>query len=289
VNGQGVTVEKSGTGKAEVETANAGDGQAVLRHSGTGDIAAANVNGQGVTVEKSGVGNAAVESLNAHEGRATVQHDGSGDMRIQNIEAGAFAGTHNGSGGLVVDTATVGGSGWVEHNGSGDIRFGTVQFGDNAHVSHTGRGTINIQSLTAGGRVSLTNRHGGMDLGTIEGHRLFIIDTAQNAEVRADVLRAKELITIFSLHQQIGLFDAPTILDLLLAGDQTREAVGWETSADAIDRIFAYQRRHDVLGLTGFIDLSPWARAFSAQLPLVTLTVGDKDADEEAYLTEANL
>lgn len=286
--GGAVRIAAGGSDPLRLQQVNAG-GEVVLRQSGTGDIEVDHINGQGVTVEKSGTGKAEVQTVNAGGGQAMLRHNGTGNMWVHHLQAGSLAGSHNGSGDFVVDTAAIGGSGTAAHTGAGDIRFGTMQFGDSGYVNHTGRGDINIQNLTAGGRAWLINRHGGMNLGTIEGHRLLIADMDPNAEVRANILRAKNLITIFSLHQRIGLFDAPTILDLLLAGDQTRKAVGWETSADASDHLSAYRRRHDVLGLDGFIDLQPWEKAFSQRLPLVSLTVGDKDIDEEAYLTEVDL
>lgn len=286
--GGAVRIAAGGSDPLRLQQVNAG-GEVVLRQSGTGDMQLGNVNGQGVTLEKSGAGTAEAQTVNAGGGQAVLRQSGTGDMRIHNLHADILDGSRTGSGDFVVDTAVVGSSGTVEHKGVGDIRFGTVQFGDSVYLTQTGRGDIDIQNLTAGDRAWLINRHGGMNLGTITGNRILIIDTDPVAEVRADILRARELITIFSLHQRIGLFDTPTLLDLLLVGDQTRKAVGWETAADAANHLFAYRRRHDVLALDGFIDLQPWEKAFSEHLPLVSLTVGDKDIDEEAYLTEESL
>ena len=205
----------------------------------------------------------AKETLKAGGWLRALQTGGSGNITLRDIKAGSFQAVHRGKGDIRADNVYAQHYGFVHHAGVGDIHLDTMQVGNTARVRHTGLGDIFTRQLTAGQAAHFLNRHGGMELGVIDGgRRLTILDLSRQAKVRANVLRASELITIFSLHQEIDHFETPTILDLLLAGDKTRRAVGWLGAAEVGSLFETYWRRYDSPDAGSFIDLRPWESAF---------------------------
>ncbi len=205
----------------------------------------------------------AKETLKAGGWLRALQTGGSGNITLRDIKAGSFQALHRGKGDIRADNVYAQHYGFVHHAGVGDIHLDTMQVGNTARVRHTGWGDIFTRQLTAGQAAHFLNRHGGMELGVIDGgRRLTILDLSRQAKVRANVLRASELITIFSLHQEIDHFETPTILDLLLAGDRTRRAVGWLGAAEVGSLFETYWRRYDSPDAGPFIDLRPWESAF---------------------------
>ena len=205
----------------------------------------------------------AKETLKAGGWLRALQTGGNGNITLRDIKAGSFQAVHRGKGDIRADNVYAQHYGFVHHAGVGDIHLDTMQVGNTARVRHTGLGDIFTRQLTAGQAAHFLNRHGGMELGVIDGgRRLTILDLSRQAKVRANVLRASELITIFSLHQEIDHFETPTILDLLLAGDKTRRAVGWLGAAEVGSLFETYWRRYDSPDAGSFIDLRPWESAF---------------------------
>ena len=205
----------------------------------------------------------AKETLKAGSWLRALQTGGNGNITLRDIKAGSFQAVHRGKGDIRADNVYAQHYGFVHHAGVGDIHLDTMQVGNTARVRHTGLGDIFTRQLTAGQAAHFLNRHGGMELGVIDGgRRLTILDLSRQAKVRANVLRASELITIFSLHQEIDHFETPTILDLLLAGDKTRRAVGWLGAAEVGSLFETYWRRYDSPDAGSFIDLRPWESAF---------------------------
>ena len=205
----------------------------------------------------------AKETLKAGGWLRALQTGGNGNITLRDIKAGSFQAVHRGKGDIRADNVYAQHYGFVHHAGVGDIHLDTMQVGNTARVRHTGLGDIFTRQLTAGQAAHFLNRHGGMELGVIDGgRRLTILDLSRQAKVRANVLRASELITIFSLHQEIDHFETPTILDLLLAGDRTRRAVGWLGAAEVGSLFETYWRRYDSPDAGPFIDLRPWESAF---------------------------
>lgn len=190
-----------------------------------------------------------------------VQTGGSGSINLHDVKAGNFSATHNGSGDIHVENIYAHGQGSVQHNGAGDIHLDKMEAGNIARVQHNGTGEIVAPQVTAGQEAHFLNRNGGMDLGIIDGgRRLTIFDLFRQAKVRANLLKASELITILSLHYEINRFETPTLLDLLLAGDQTRRAVGWQGAGEVGSLFESYRRRYDSLDGDPFIDLRSWRR-----------------------------
>ena len=205
----------------------------------------------------------AKETLKAGGWLRALQTGGNGNITLRDIKAGSFQALHRGKGDIRADNVYAQHYGFVHHAGVGDIHLDTMQVSNTARVRHTGLGDIFTRQLTAGQAAHFLNRHGGMELGVIDGgRRLTILDLSRQAKVRANVLRASELITIFSLHQEIDHFETPTILDLLLAGDRTRRAVGWLGAAEVGSLFETYWRRYDSPDAESFIDLRPWESAF---------------------------
>ena len=204
------------------------------------------------------------ETLEAGGLVSASQIGGNGDITLRNVKAGSFYAEHSGKGDLRADDVYSHRVGFVHHEGVGDIRLDKMQVGHIARIRHTGTGDIFTRYLLAGREAHFLNRDGGMDLGFVDGgRRLTILDLSKQAKVRANVLRAGELLTIFSLHQEIDQFDTPTLLDLILAGDQTRQAVGWRGAAELGSLFETYWRRYEPLEAESFIDLRSWERTFA--------------------------
>jgi len=223
----------------------------------------------------------AQETLEAGGLVSASQIGGNGDITLRNVKAGSFYAEHSGKGDLRADDVYSHRVGFVHHEGVGDIRLDKMQVGHIARIRHTGTGDIFTRYLLAGREAHFLNRDGGMDLGFVDGgRRLTILDLSKQAKVRANVLRAGELLTIFSLHQEIYQFDTPTLLDLILAGDQTRQAVGWRGAAELGSLFETYWRRYEPLGAESFIDLRSWERTFAESVQANTageeaVTIGE--------------
>ncbi len=192
------------------------------------------------------------------------QIGGNGDIALHNVKAGSFYAEHSGTGDLRADDVYSHSVGFVHHEGVGDIHLDKMQVGDTARISHTGTGDIFTRYLLAGREAHFLNNNGGMDLGVADGgRRLTIQAPSEQAKVRANVLRASELLTIFALHQEIDQFEAPVRLDLIHSGDQARRAVDWRGAAELGSLFETYWRRYEPVGAESFIDLRSWESAFS--------------------------
>ena len=192
------------------------------------------------------------------------QIGGSGDIALHNVKAGSFYAEHSGTGDLRADDVYSQRVGFVHHEGVGDIHLDKMQVGDTARISHTGTGDIFTRYLLAGREAHFLNNNGGMDLGVADGGRRLTITALSNrAKVRANVLRAGESLTIFALNQEVDQFDAPSRLDLIHSGDQTRRAVDWRGAAELGSLFETYWRRYEPVGAESFIDLRSWERTFS--------------------------
>ena len=192
------------------------------------------------------------------------QIGGNGDIALHNVKAGSFYVEHSGTGDLRADDVYSHRVGFVHHEGVGDIHLDKMQVGDTARISHTGTGDIFTRYLLAGREAHFLNNNGGMDLGMADGgRRLTIQALSEQAKVRANVLRASEMLTIFALHQEIDQFEAPVRLDLIHSGDQARRAVDWRGAAELGSLFETYWRRYEPLGAESFIDLRSWERTFA--------------------------
>ena len=110
-----------------------------------------------------------------------------------------------------------------------------------------------------------------------------ILNYGKDKWTRAEELKANELITIYSRNQDIDEFDSQTVLDILLVGDQTREAVAdWRGAAEMqrrqqMEEVLGgeYTFRYDLLSLGSLIDFRPWRRSIPKNADAAEIEVED--------------
>ncbi|MBQ3863870.1 MAG: hypothetical protein II790_07510, partial [Schwartzia sp.] len=221
---------------------------------------------------------------------------GSGDVTVNTIDAGGLTAIHRGTGSMNLDESEIHGDGAVLHMGNGNVNLGKLSVGHEIDIAQLGTGDIVATGeLKAGQRLELMAKNGNMDLKDVDGgNRLMILNYGKDKDTKADRLHADELITLYAINQDFGTVESPTVLDILLAGDQTRTAVGlWHSPKDADLIEFnedvlsgAYSFRYDLLKLNDLIDFRAWMQSMpeNAKPGSIQIAAAENEDDNEELL-----
>ena len=246
------------------------------------------------SIDITGGGNINANSLNSTG--ETFLSAGGGDMTVNTIDAGGLTAIHRGTGNMNLYESAIHGDGAVLHMGNGNVNLGKLSVGHEIDIAQLGSGDIVATGeLKAGQRLELMAKNGNMDLKDVDGgNRLMILNYGKDKDTKADRLHADELITLYAINQDFGTVESPTVLDILLAGDQTRTAVGlWHNSKDADLIEFnedvlsgAYSFRYDLLKLDDLIDFRSWMQSMpeNAKPGSIQIAAAEDEDDNEELL-----
>lgn len=231
------------------------------------------------------IGTGSITAANLKSAGETLIVSNGGDVKVDKIDAGSMDAVHRGTGSLNLEDTNVHGSGSIVHMGNGNINLGTLDVGREMDIAQLGNGEINATgALKAGQPLELMTKNGDMNLTTVDGgNRLMILNYGKDKWTRAEELKANELITIYSRNQDIDEFDSQTVLDILLVGDQTREAVAdWRGAAEMqrrqqMEEVLGgeYTFHYDLLSLGSLIDFRPWRRSIPKNADAAEIEVED--------------
>lgn len=246
------------------------------------------------SIDITGGGNINANSLNSTG--ETFLSAGGGDVTVNKIDAGGLTAIHRGTGNVNLDESAIHGDGAVLHMGNGNVNLGKLSVGHEIDIAQLGIGDIVATGeLKAGQRLELMAKNGNMDLKDVDGgNRLMILNYGKDKDTKADRLHADELITLYAINQDFGTVESPTVLDILLAGDQTRTAVGlWHSPKDADLIEFnedvlsgAYSFRYDLLKLNDLIDFRSWMQSMpeNAKPSSIQIAAASHEDDNEELL-----
>ena len=128
-------------------------------------------------------------------------------------------------------------------------------------------------------------RNGDMNFGTVQGgDRVMLLNYGRDAWTKINQLSAGNLVVMLAFNQDIDKIEVRTTLDLLLAGDQTRKAVGWKGSENALYDLGHYRYRYDLSNIIGQVDSQPFFTMMPESAPLSAITVDNATLTEKAIL-----
>lgn len=167
--------------------------------------------------------------------------------------------------GMDIGRVTSGGNTTIDGIGAGDI---TVRSGDvqgEAYVRSNIAGDLAVSDFHSDGMARYTTRGGDMTLSNVSSdHRIGIWNYGRDKTTSVKDVKAANLISYLAFHLEINDssdLDAPTVFNVLTAGDPARRAIGWRTAGDAhhhlLDAADAYRFRHDWQDIGTFLEYEP--------------------------------